>query len=161
MTSRLDKVFEVSILLKGLDGLLEFVGGFILIFISPAAINSIVKSLTQNALSENPHDYIANHILAYSHHLSSSAVTFGAIYLLAHGIVKIILVTAILKEKLWSYPWMMAFLVIFIVYQIYRLLISFTVGLTLLTLFDIFIVCLTYIEYNKHKRIAETIESSE
>ncbi|HSX47672.1 MAG TPA: DUF2127 domain-containing protein [Patescibacteria group bacterium] len=153
--TRLDKIFEVSLILKGLDGVLELLGGFVLAFISPASINHIVRLLTQNELSENKHDFISTHIIAYSHHISSSTLTFGAIYLILHGIVKIVLVTAVLKEELWAYPWMMAFLIIFIIYQIYRLIIKYSFGLVLLTAFDIFIVVLTFIEYKKHKLRAE------
>jgi hypothetical protein len=39
-TSRLDKVFEVGILLKGLDGLLEVTGGILLFFIGLGADES-------------------------------------------------------------------------------------------------------------------------
>lgn len=155
----LDKVFEVSLTLKGLDGLLELVGGIFLIFVSPQTISKIADYLTQHELSTDPHDFIANHILSYSHHLSSSAVTFGAIYLIAHGIVKIVLVTAVLKENLWAYPWMIAFLVVFIIYQVYRIAIKVSIGLILLTIFDIFIVVLTVIEYKKHRIAKDSIAS--
>jgi uncharacterized membrane protein len=36
--------------------------------------------------------------------------TSGAVYLLAHGLVKVILVAALLKNQLWAYPWTIAFL---------------------------------------------------
>lgn len=157
--SRLDKVFEVSVTLKGLDGLLELAGGIILIFVSPELINHVTTALTQHELSEDPHDFIANHILNYSHHLSASTITFGAIYLVAHGLVKIILVVAVLKEKIWAYPWMIIFLVTFIIYQLYRIiLVKFSIGLTLLTLFDGFIVYLTVLEYKKHRLKPETVK---
>lgn len=148
-----DKVFEISLLLKGLDGVLEFAGGVILIFVSPHAVSKLVSSITESDLLANKHNFITNSLLHFSHHISSSSITFGSIYLLLHGVVKIILVVAVMKEKLWAYPWLMAFLVIFIMYQIYRLIVQFTLGLTLLTLFDIFIVCLTAIEYKKHKNM--------
>jgi uncharacterized membrane protein len=31
-------------------------------------------------------------------------VVFGAVYLLAHGLVKVILAAALLKNRLWAYP---------------------------------------------------------
>ena len=40
-TSRLDRVFEVGILLKGLDGLLEIAGGILLFFIKPEYLNQL------------------------------------------------------------------------------------------------------------------------
>ena len=80
--------------------------------------------LTQHELSEDPHDVIANRILGYTHGLTGSAVTFAALYLLVHGIVKIVLVAALLRNQAWAYPWMIGFLVIFIGYQLYRLALS-------------------------------------
>jgi hypothetical protein len=43
----LDQTFEVGIALKGLDGVLEVLGGFLLLVISPATIDRVVTSLTQ------------------------------------------------------------------------------------------------------------------
>jgi len=76
-------------------------------------------------------------------------VLFGAVYLLLHGVVKIVLVAALLKDELWAYPWMLVFLGVFIVYQVYRLSFKPSGGLTALTLFDAFIAWLTYREYRK------------
>jgi len=63
--------------------------------------------------------------------------------------VKIVLVAALLKNKLWAYPWMIAFLGAFIVYQAYRLTFKLSFGLAALTIFDIFIAWLTFREYRK------------
>ncbi len=65
--------------------------------------------------------------------------------------MKIVLVWAVLKDKLWAYPWMVAFLLVFIAYQSYQLVVGFTVGMALLTAFDIFIVWLTLHEYRAHR----------
>ena len=50
----LDQTFEVGIILKGLDGLLEVIGGLLLFVVSPATIDRVVTSLTQHELSEDP-----------------------------------------------------------------------------------------------------------
>jgi uncharacterized membrane protein len=145
----LDRVFEVGIILKGLDGVLETIGGLLLLAISPATINRLVARLTQHELSEDPGDVIAGHLLGYAHGLSGTAVTFAALYLLVHGIVKIVLVTALLRNQTWAYPWMIGFLLIFIGYQVYRIVLSPTVGLSALTLFDAAILWLTRREWRK------------
>jgi hypothetical protein len=51
--------------------------------------------------------------------LHGRVLLFGAVYLSAHGIVKIVLVIALLLNKLWAYPWMIVVLVLFIGYQSY------------------------------------------
>lgn len=79
---------------------------------------------------------------------------FGAIYLLSHGIAKVVLVIALLRNQLWAYPWMVALLGVFIVYQLYRLSYGFSLGLALLTAFDAFVVRLTAREYRIQKQRA-------
>lgn len=147
----LDKIFKVSLVLKGLDGALELVGGILLLLVSPAQLGFLVQILTQHELSEDPHDLIATALVHLAGTMTVSATMFGAIYLLLHGLVKIVLVWAVLKDKLWAYPWMIAFLGIFILYQSYELVVSFTWGMVLLTAFDIFIVWLTVHEYRAHR----------
>ena len=150
----LDQTFQVGIILKGLDGALEVIGGLLLLVVSPATIDRVVTSLTQHELSEDPHDFLATHLLKTAHGLTGSALLFGAVYLLSHGAVKVVLVAALLKNELWAYPWMIVFLGVFIVYQVYRLSFKPSVGLTLLTLFDAFVAWLTYREYRKQLALA-------
>jgi uncharacterized membrane protein len=147
----LDRTFEVAIILKGLDGVLEVVGGLLLLLLTPATINRIVAALTEHELSGDPHDFIATHLLNTAHGLTKSSVLFASLYLLSHGLVKIVLVAALLKNKPWAYPWMIAFLVVFIVYQIYRMVLAPSAGLAALTVFDALVVWLTYREYRKQR----------
>jgi uncharacterized membrane protein len=145
----LDRIFEVGIILKGLDGVLETIGGLLLLAVTPATINTVVSSVTQHELSEDPHDVIASHLLGYAHGLTGRAVTFAAVYLLGHGIVKIVLVAALLRNQIWAYPWMIAFLLLFIFYQLYRLALSPAFGLGALTIFDALIAWLTWREWRR------------
>ena len=147
----LDRTFEIGIILKGLDGLLELIGGALLLAVSPATINEIVGALTQHELSEDPRDFVASHLLRVSHGLTGPSVGFAAAYLLLHGIVKVVLVLALLRNKLWAYPWTIAFLVAFIGYQLYRIALHPTLGLVTLTIFDAVIVWLTWREYQKQR----------
>ena len=44
----LDRIFDISVTLKGIDGLLELVGGVLLLVLSPVRLNAIVRFLTQH-----------------------------------------------------------------------------------------------------------------
>jgi uncharacterized membrane protein len=145
----LDRIFEIGIILKGLDGVLETLGGLLLFAVTPTTIDRLVARLTQHELSEDPNDFIARHLLRYAHNLTGSAVAFAAVYLLIHGIIKIVLVVALLRNQAWAYPWMIGFLLVFIGYQLYRLALSPTFGLTALTIFDALIVWLTWREWRR------------
>ena len=151
----LDRTFFIVMILKGADGVLELAGGVLLLFVTPAQIGSLAHLVTQHELSEDPHDLIANSLLHFTNGLSTSSTLFGAVYLLLHGAVKVVLVWAVLTNHLWAYPWTMAFLAFFIVYQSYKLIVGFSWGLVLLTVFDIFVLALTWREYGIHRARAQ------
>jgi len=151
-----DKVFEVGILLKGLDGLLEIVGGILLFFIKPELVNRLAATLTQHELAEDPRDFLATHILHSTANLAAGSFTFAAIYLLSHGIVKIILVWEILHNRLWAYVGLIYLTIGFMIYQVYRFSYSHSIGLVLLTVFDAVIVYLTVVEYRKRAHVARS-----
>jgi len=117
-TDRLDKVFEVGILLKGLDGLLEIAGGVLLLLIKPQYLNQLASTLTQHELSEDPHDFLSSYILHSTQNLAAGSLVFAALYLLSHGIVKIVLVWEILHNRFWAYLGLIYLTIGFMVYQI-------------------------------------------
>ena len=81
-----------------------------LLFLSPHAIDHLARTLTAHELSQDPHDLIARYMLHTTGHLSSGTTLFGAVYLLSHGIAKVVLVALVLRDKLWAYPWLIALL---------------------------------------------------
>lgn len=149
----LDRTFFVSLIVKVLDGVVELIGGVLLLVVTPDQIRAAVAAITRGEFAEDPHDLLANLLVRYAGELNVSATLFGAVYFLAHGLVKVLLAGAVLRDKIWAYPWLIAFLVAFIGWQGYELVVHFTVGLLLLTLFDAFIVYLTAREYARHKAL--------
>src|SRR5262244_3252050 len=99
LSPALDKTFKIGLVLKGLDGILEVAGGILLLFLSPAAIEHVVRVLTAHELSEDPHDMVARYLLHTTTHLHRGTTLFGAVYLLSHGAAKIVLVALVLKGK--------------------------------------------------------------
>jgi hypothetical protein len=63
MRRLLHQLFELGILIKVVDGGLELVGGLLLVFLSPDAINRVVLFFMQGELKEDPTDLIANLLL--------------------------------------------------------------------------------------------------
>ncbi len=117
----LDRTFRISVGLKGLDGALELIGGIVLLFVRPHTIQHLARTLTQHELSQDPHDFISRHLLHSAGNLTHGTTLFAAIYLLSHGLAKVVLVVAVLRDEVWAYPGMIALLILFIVYQLYRL----------------------------------------
>ncbi len=48
MTDWWDKFFTIGIVVKGLDGVLELVGGVLLLFVAPARIRDLAVLITQS-----------------------------------------------------------------------------------------------------------------
>src|SRR5476649_787569 len=111
-----DKAFRITLYLKGLDGLLEVIGGILLLLVNPDQINHWAARLTEGELSQDPHDFIASHILKSAHNLTGSSLAFGAAYLLSHGIVKLVLIVEVLRNHLWAYVGLIGVTALFVVY---------------------------------------------
>ncbi|MGB8315382.1 MAG: DUF2127 domain-containing protein [Aestuariivirga sp.] len=141
------RIFEVSILLKGAHALIECAGGLLLAFISTSTIAGLVKTLTQEELIEDPHDLVATSLMNFAQNFSVSTEHFYAFYLLSHGIVKLLLVIGLLRNRLWAYPASLAALGLFIVYQLYRYSYTHGIGLIILTVFDLAVIWLVWHEY--------------
>ncbi len=146
-----DKAFRIGLLFKGINGLLETLGGILLLLVNPAQINHFVRWLTQGELAQDPNDFLASHILKTAHHLTGSSLLFGSIYLLSHGLVKLVLVIEVLRDHLWAYKALIVVTGLFVVYQLYSLIfVKVTFSFIFLTIFDIFIIYLTLKEYKRH-----------
>lgn len=146
--------FRIGVFLKGIHSILDLIGGILLLIVNPAAITQLIVWLTQGELTEDPHDFVANILLRFGNSLSISGNEFVALYLLSHGVIEIILVIALLKNKLWAYPWSLIVLGIFVLYQIYLLVFSFSIGFAALTVFDLGVLWLIWREYEIVKRHA-------
>jgi uncharacterized membrane protein len=145
-------VFVVSILFKGLNALLEIILGGLFLF--TGAVSNIITALTRGELIEDPNDFVATHIQSLIPYIYAHGQLFAAAYFLIHGIVKIVLVWALLKNKLWAYPTSLAVLSVFLAYQIVRYIETQSIILALLSIFDVFVLWLIWREYQYTKKTA-------
>lgn len=141
--------FLIGIVSKGINAATEIVGGILLFFLSAGSVARIVVSLTAGELSEDPRDLVANFLLKTANGLSVDKLHFAGVYLIVHGVVKIFLVVALLKNKLWAFPAAMAVFSVFIIYQLYRYSLSFSNWLLALSFFDLLVIALTWFEYRR------------
>ena len=149
---RVHQIFEISVLLKGAHALVECIGGLVLAFVSTSTITNLVYALTQEELIEDPKDFVATHLLSLAQNFTVSTQRFYAFYLLSHGVIKLLLVAGLLRNKLWAYPASLVVLGLFIVYQLYRFSYTHGVGLIVLTVFDVIVMGLIWHEYHLVRR---------
>ena len=143
-----DKVFHISLILKGLDGLIEVISGLLLLIVRPHQIEHLAHSIA----GHNPDSFIGSHVTNWANNLTKGSLLFGAIYLLSHGLVKLFVVVSVWRNKSWAYPLLLVVIGAFIVYQLYYLIFKkFSLGMLGLTIFDFIIVYLTWVEYGRHK----------
>jgi uncharacterized membrane protein len=146
------RLFAASVLIKGMDGVLETIGGILFMFVDPKALSSLVISFTTHELSEDPDNWFATTLRHLVHNLSSDTKLFVSVYLVAHGLIKIFLVAGLLREKLWAYPAALWFLGIFLLYQFYQFSHTHSLGLLALSAFDLFVASLVWLEYRSRKQ---------
>lgn len=140
--------FRVGITFKGLDGLLESIAGAVLL-VDPAALRSISLNFwTFGHFHHHPHNLSKQ----LAEQVAATDPVFASFYLLTHGIVKIVLAIALWMNRLWAYPVAIAVFGLFVVYQVFRLERSYSIGLLLLTISDIVIIWLTFLEYRDQRR---------
>ena len=143
------RLFDIGLIAKAVDGVLEILGGAVLCFATPSQINWMAQLLTQHELGEDSHGVLANLLLHSVEHLSSGTKVFAAIFLLWHGAVKVGLVWALLQKQWWAYPIAMVAFALFLVYQIYRYSHTHSVWLIVLSFLDVFVILITWLEYKR------------
>ncbi len=95
--------------------------------------------------------FIAEYIARIDVDLAKSSTVFLAVFLVSHGLVKIVLAYCLLKEILWVYPYALVLLVGFSIYQVYPTVLHPTIGTVLLCLLDIIIIVLVWDEWRRLK----------
>jgi uncharacterized membrane protein len=150
------ETFRVGITVKGIDGVLELIGGVLLWLVKPETMNHAVRFLFQHELSRDPNDFLARHALHATQTLEGENKVFAVLFLLSHGLIKIIIVTALWMDQLWAYPLALFVFSAFGVYQTYRWTHTHSFFLALLTIFDFLIVYLTWMEYRVQQKARES-----
>lgn len=150
--SRIHRLFQVSVILKGLHALIECGSGVALYLVSNQTIVHLAQLLTQEELLEDPRDIVATRLLDIAQHLSLGTQSFYSFYLLSHGLVKVVLVAGLLRERLWAYPASLVALAGFIAYQLYRYSYTHGIGLLVLTVFDVLVIVLVWHEWRVLER---------
>jgi len=145
------KTFEITLFLKAIDAILEGITGALMFFLKPEVINQFVILFTQKELSEDPKDVVANFLLKIAQNVSISSLLFISIYLISHAVIKIVLIVALWKRKIWAYPTSMVVFLGFAVYQMYKYSHSHSLYLIYLTILDVLLIILTWLEYKRLK----------
>ncbi len=144
--------FEISLMLKGAFALAEIAAGLFAYFVTREFLFNLVNIITRAELTEDSRDFVANFLLHSAQGLSVSSQLFTAFYLLSHGVVKLWLIIGLWRKKLGYYPAAIAVFSLFILYQVYRYSFTQSLWLLLITVLDVFVIALTWFEYQHLRR---------
>lgn len=140
--------FLISVLLKGLISVVEVVAGVFIFFIPSAMFLALVNQLVAFV----PDGTLSTALLAEVAKYTSSTAQFFAFYLLSRGLVKVFLIWALLKNKLWAYPASLGVLSLFVLYQLYQIVVDHSILVMGITVFDLVVMYFIWREY----RIVQT-----
>lgn len=145
------RLFELAIFIKGADGVLETIGGLLLLFVPLHSLDTSVRWLLAHELSTESRDWLAKAAEHLLDSLSLDTKLFASIYLVAHGAVKIFLVYALWREKLWAFPLALWFIALFVVYELYRFTHTHSIALLIFAALDVCVAWFIWREYLARK----------
>jgi uncharacterized membrane protein len=130
---RIYQIFQISVVLKGLHGLVEIAGGLALALFSTDAILRLIYRF-------DSHHWVARHFSTGEH-------SYYIFFFLTHGALNLALAIGLLMEKLWAYPAAIAILTLFIVMQMFRFTHVHDPGLVFFSILDVIVIILAIHEY--------------
>lgn len=145
--------FQAAILIKGLDGALEILGGALLLVLPAHALIHLVDRLTARELSEDPNSWFAGTLKTSVEHFAGGTQHFAALYLFAHGVVKVFLVAALWRQKRWAFPVAIAFQAVFVAYEVYRFTHTHSISLLAFASLDALVGWLIWREFRARRAI--------
>ena len=146
-------IFEIGIVIKFFNGVWEVVSGFFILFLSKETINKLFHLLASKELLEDPNDFFIGFSSRFLGNLSHDTQIFIAVYILIHGFLNLFLAIQLYKDRIWAYFATITVMVIFIFYQVHRIILHHSAVLIAITIFDILFIILTWHEYNRRRLV--------
>jgi uncharacterized membrane protein len=149
---RTELLFRIAMVVKGVDGALELMGGVLLLLVTQAQVQKLITAVVTHDLLGPPDGSLTRHFVSGTAEFASGNRAFAVLYLLLHGVIKLALVVALLRHWLPAYPVAVVVLGLFVVYEIYRATQTGSILLPLLALIDIVVIVLVIREYQALRR---------
>ena len=149
----LDRVFAVGVVVKGIDGAIELIAG-VLLWLAPGLIDTVLRAVLGEATQSD--GAIAGFIATGVAHADATVLTGGTgfliLFLIAHGVIKLVLVYCLLRRIVRAYPWALLVLLVFLGYQVWALVAGPSIPLALFVVLDVVIIVLVWREYRELRR---------
>lgn len=147
--------YQIGIWLKGIDGLVELIAG-LLLWLAPSVLRGALAPL----IATDADDRAVRLLVADWAGRLDTGIAAGPshvviIFLLTHGIIKIVLAYCLIRGFHWVYPYAIAILGLFTLYQLYAVIRTPSVGGIVFLAIDVAIVWLIWRESRLKRSTAE------
>lgn len=145
------ELFKWSLLLKWVISVGEVLAGIVLLFIPAAYVISFVQMLGM-WLSGYADNALTLHIVQELAAFGAGSALFVALYLFSRGLIKCVLIGALLRNILWAYPASLVVLGLFLLYQAYQVIANESFFVIAISIFDLIVMYLIWREWNIVRR---------
>jgi uncharacterized membrane protein len=137
-------LFRFGMIVKGVDSLFEVLGGVILTM--PTKLARYILVVSQHEAFRH-HTTLAGRLDRLADSVAMHPSMIEAIYLMVHGLAKVVLIAAIVMHKRWGYIGFIAVLSLFSLIELTRAATAHEIVTAVFGLFDVCVVVLIYREY--------------
>ena len=154
------RLFNATLAVKGSLASIEAMVGFGLWLGAHFAsapdlpVEGSIEWLNQHEITQDPQDPMVQWTAEQAQNLSVPTDDFYALYLIMHGLLKLVMVILLARRVRWAYPAAMAVLAVFVVFQLHSWTQSHSPFLIMLSGFDLFMIFLVGREYGLLKSVA-------
>ena len=149
----LERAYKIGVVVKGFDGAVELIAGILLVA-APNLLHGLLAHVVTELQESQTTYFVAEKVARLDAHLAHGSILIVIIFLISHGIIKLALVYALLKELLWAYPYALGALVLFLVYQVYVFIGTPSLAMGLFAVLDVLIIWLVWREWRTLKEEA-------
>src|SRR4030081_3498337 len=90
-SDRTDRMFAIAVTIKGIDGALQFIGALLLMVIPPTLITGVANQIAPRDMLGDANGTLSTYLAkAADQFANGSTRCFAIIYLLAHGVIKLV-----------------------------------------------------------------------
>ena len=148
-----DVSFDIALIFKSLFAISEVLGGISLFFLTPSRLNSVIGWIVKvkGNIDQDSQSMLMNMLINFGNNFTVSTQYLLAIYLLSHGLIKLVTLALLWKKVLWAYPLSIVVFVGFIIYQMREFLTTHSFFMIFVTVVDVIMIVLTILEYRNIK----------
>jgi len=144
-----DRGFRWGMAIKLTEGIIEIIFGFALLVFSHGELSRFARRIFYNELMREPNDLFANFIIKMTEIVSVDKRVLFAVIAIALGLMKLVLIIGVLREKKKVYLIYIGVLAGFIAYQSYRFAFTGSWILMFFNFIDILVIAFVYLEYRE------------